>query len=438
MAQLRVVELEQEVLDACAPSSTPSPPPGTPPSTCAGTPERRAVARCDLAHADPAKALGGSALPGCGRMAGCDPRGEPVRARPGGAGRARRGAARRAGRSARRTPTTAVDVRPAHRAAARARARGPGLGRRPARTTCWSRSPTTGCGRGENVVVRDEDGADPGLGERPRPGQRPDAVRARRRARAPRAASAAPAPTCWSSGRSARPGRSAPTAGSPCSRSTPAPSPTTSGSTAGWQAPGFTRVRTWWQMKPSGHHRTRRRWSTTRRTGSGDGVVVRLVEHRATASRTRRPARGARRARGGVHRPLQLQARRPSTSSCSASARTPATAGTTGGWPSVDGQPAAGRRLVGSLEGPAPTAPTSPTSASLEAARGRGVAKGLLRTVIADAAARGRDRVGLEVDADSPTGADRALHGSMGWETTYVTESWHRDVPVDADRRVRR
>jgi ribosomal protein S18 acetylase RimI-like enzyme len=62
-------------------------------------------------------------------------------------------------------------------------------------------------------------------------------------------------------------------------------------------------------------------------------------------------------------------------------------------------------------------------------ARGRGVAKGLLRTVIADAAARGRDNVGLEVDADSPTGADRLYRG-MGWETSYVTESWHRDVLI--------
>lgn len=66
----------------------------------------------------------------------------------------------------------------------------------------------------------------------------------------------------------------------------------------------------------------------------------------------------------------------------------------------------------------------------LEAARGRGVAKGLLRTIIADAAARGRDRVGLEVDADSPTGA-AGLYTSMGWKTKYVTESWHRDVPVE-------
>ena len=44
-------------------------------------------------------------------------------------------------------------------------------------------------------------------------------------------------------------------------------------------------------------------------------------------------------------------------------------------------------------------------------------------------ARRGRDRVGLEVDADSPTGA-AGLYTSMGWETRYVTQSWHRDVPV--------
>ena len=65
----------------------------------------------------------------------------------------------------------------------------------------------------------------------------------------------------------------------------------------------------------------------------------------------------------------------------------------------------------------------------LESARGRGVATGLLRTIIADAASRGRDRVGLEVDADSPTGAD-GLYTAMGWGTKYVTESWHKDVRV--------
>jgi mycothiol synthase len=62
-------------------------------------------------------------------------------------------------------------------------------------------------------------------------------------------------------------------------------------------------------------------------------------------------------------------------------------------------------------------------------ARGRGVAKALLWTVIADAAERGRDRVALEVDADSPTGA-AGLYRSMGWTTSYVTHSWHKDVAV--------
>ena len=65
----------------------------------------------------------------------------------------------------------------------------------------------------------------------------------------------------------------------------------------------------------------------------------------------------------------------------------------------------------------------------LDSARGRGVAKGLLHTVIADAAVRGRNRVALEVDADSPTGAD-GLYTGLGWTTSYVTESWHLDVPT--------
>ncbi len=67
----------------------------------------------------------------------------------------------------------------------------------------------------------------------------------------------------------------------------------------------------------------------------------------------------------------------------------------------------------------------------LESARGRGVAKGLLHTIIADAALCGRDRVGLEVDADSSTGAN-AMYVAMGWGTKYVTESWHKNVPVPA------
>ena len=65
----------------------------------------------------------------------------------------------------------------------------------------------------------------------------------------------------------------------------------------------------------------------------------------------------------------------------------------------------------------------------LQSARGRGIAKGLLGAVIADAAARGRDHVGLEVDAESPTGAE-GLYLAMGWRTDHVTESWHRKLPV--------
>jgi ribosomal protein S18 acetylase RimI-like enzyme len=94
-----------------------------------------------------------------------------------------------------------------------------------------------------------------------------------------------------------------------------------------------------------------------------------------------------------------------------------------------DGEPA------GALVGTVSESATGPDGSYvsylgvLESARGRGVAKGLLRTIIADAAARGRDRVGLEVDADSPTGAE-GLYTSMGWGTKYVTESWHKDVVV--------
>lgn len=58
-------------------------------------------------------------------------------------------------------------------------------------------------------------------------------------------------------------------------------------------------------------------------------------------------------------------------------------------------------------------------------ARGRGVAKALLSTVIADAARRDRPRVSLEVDADSSTNAD-GLYLSLGWVVDHRTESWHR------------
>ncbi|GAA5116147.1 hypothetical protein GCM10023339_24350 [Alloalcanivorax gelatiniphagus] len=97
-----------------------------------------------------------------------------------------------------------------------------------------------------------------------------------------------------------------------------------------------------------------------------------------------------------------------------------------------DGRPEPAGALVGTVSesGTGPDGSYVAYLGVLESARGRGVATGLLRTIIADAASRGRDRVGLEVDADSPTGAD-GLYTAMGWGTKYVTGSWHRTVPVD-------
>ncbi|MFS0703325.1 GNAT family N-acetyltransferase [Cellulomonas sp. 179-A 9B4 NHS] len=66
----------------------------------------------------------------------------------------------------------------------------------------------------------------------------------------------------------------------------------------------------------------------------------------------------------------------------------------------------------------------------LRSGRGRGAARALLAAAVADAARRGRAHVALEVDADSPTGADR-LYESLGFRTAAVTQSWHRDVRVD-------
>ena len=96
-----------------------------------------------------------------------------------------------------------------------------------------------------------------------------------------------------------------------------------------------------------------------------------------------------------------------------------------------DGQPLAAGALVGTV---LPGA-ESPDGSYVEYigvhrhARGRGVAKALLHAVIADAARRGRDRVDLEVDADSPTGAD-GLYTSMGWTTKYVLESWFKELEL--------
>ncbi|MBC7595512.1 MAG: GNAT family N-acetyltransferase [Kineosporiaceae bacterium] len=67
----------------------------------------------------------------------------------------------------------------------------------------------------------------------------------------------------------------------------------------------------------------------------------------------------------------------------------------------------------------------------LQSSRGHGVAKALLHAVIADAAERGRNRVTLEVDVDSSTGAD-GLYLALGFEPKYTTQSWHKNLPVSS------
>ena len=95
-----------------------------------------------------------------------------------------------------------------------------------------------------------------------------------------------------------------------------------------------------------------------------------------------------------------------------------------------DGETVAGGALVGSVLPPDDTGAEGSYVDYIgvhRRARGRGVAKALLHTVIRDALRRGRNRVDLEVDAESPTHADR-LYSSMGWTTKYCTESWHAVV----------
>ncbi|PMC75548.1 GNAT family N-acetyltransferase [Brachybacterium sp. UMB0905] len=66
-------------------------------------------------------------------------------------------------------------------------------------------------------------------------------------------------------------------------------------------------------------------------------------------------------------------------------------------------------------------------------ARGKGIAKSLLHAALQDAAARGRTFVDLEVDDDSPTGADE-LYEAMGWRTFERTQSWHATAPAHPSR----
>ena len=96
----------------------------------------------------------------------------------------------------------------------------------------------------------------------------------------------------------------------------------------------------------------------------------------------------------------------------------------------VDGEPQPGGVVVSSVSSPDADGRYGSYLDYLgvhRRARGRGVAKALLNTVISDAARNDRHWVGLEVDADSPTGAD-GLYRSYGWAIDATTESWHRYV----------
>ena len=98
----------------------------------------------------------------------------------------------------------------------------------------------------------------------------------------------------------------------------------------------------------------------------------------------------------------------------------------------VDGEPQPGGALVAAVLPPDSTGAEGTYVEYIgvhRQARGRGVAKALLHTVIRDAHDRGRNRVDLEVDAESPTGAD-GLYLSMGWKNSYRTESWHAEARV--------
>lgn len=66
-------------------------------------------------------------------------------------------------------------------------------------------------------------------------------------------------------------------------------------------------------------------------------------------------------------------------------------------------------------------------------ARGLGVGKALLNAICRDAAHRGRNRVNLEVDNDSPTNAN-LIYAKLGWNVYSTTESWHKEI--DADPRI--
>ena len=198
---------------------------------------------------------------------------------------------------------------------------------------------------------------------------------------------------------------------------------------AGWlSAAGFERVRTWWQMSRSVIAEEAElvpdptRWER-------DGVVVRLVERQGDGMPAEADLRAVHDVLEGAFTDHFNSAEETFDEFIHRLREDPGHRWDHWWIAEVDGEPAGA--LVGTVSesSKGPDGSYVAYLGVLESARGRGVAKGLLNTIIADAAVSGRDRVGLEVDADSPTGAD-GMYVAMGWGTKYVTESWHRDVPV--------
>ena len=287
----------------------------------------------------------------------------------------------------------------------------------------------------ENVVLRDPDGDIRAWGSVHDRRRGPDALRPRRRARPARRRRRPLLRRALRVGRRAGArGRRAP-AGSTSSRSTPAPSPTTSASTAGWPGAGFEQGPHLVADEPAGRRRRGRAGRRRPTAGRRRRGVPAGPPRRRRDARRGRPARAARGARGRVRRPLQLQrgdlrgvplpaARGPRPPLGPLVARR---AGRRRRRPRAGRR--AGRHRLGERCG-ARTAPTSPTSACSRPPAAAASPRACCARSSPTPPRRGRDRVGLEVDADSPTGA-AGLYTSMGWETKYVTESWHRDVPVD-------
>ena len=170
------------------------------------------------------------------------------------------------GRSVRRTPTTSATYAGSPSCCARTSGRG-GAGPAAGKEDVLVEVSDHGLRTRQNVVVRDETGLIRAWGSvHDRASGRMLFVHVVERGLPSRPAG--PAPTCWSSGRSARRARSAPARGLAVQQIDTGAYADDERQHRWLAAAGFTKVRTWWQMKrPVPPDEAG--WSTTRRAGSG-------------------------------------------------------------------------------------------------------------------------------------------------------------------------